>query len=267
MIVCIQIIKPTIMQNISYSKSIQKNWEIVALITGIAVVATLVIAVVSPFQYQATSKVLIIQNQLANLDAYTSTKSAEKIGQNLSEVVSSTTFYNEVIKANPRVAMEFSSDEVQRRKEWKKDVEASIVPETGILEISAYNTDKRISAEMAQTVTAVLISKGREYHGGGDTVTMQIIDDVYVGKYPVRPNLPLNLAFALVLGLVAGSVFVVLQEAREAKNRYQQKNIFEVTVPEDIAEPTREIKGLSFQPMTRELEPAMARNWRIIEEE
>lgn len=255
------------MQNISYSKSIQKNWEIVALVTGIAVVATLVIAVVSPFKYRATAKILIIQNQLANLDAYTSTKSAEKIGKNLTEVVASTTFYNEVIKANPRVALEFSDDDVKRRKEWKQDVEASIVPETGILAISTYNPDKRIAAELSKTVTAVLISKGRDYHGGGDTVTMQVIDDVYVGKYPVRPNLPLNLAFALVLGMVAGSVFVVLQEAAAAKNRYQQKNIFEVSVPTDISEPTREIKGLSFQPMTREMEPAMARNWRIIEED
>lgn len=255
------------MQNISYTKSIQKNWEIVALITGIALVATLVIAVISPFKYMATSKILIIQNQLANLDAYTSTKSAEKIGKNLTEVVASTTFYDEVVKANPRIALEFSQDEVERRKEWKKDVEAEIVPETGILNISAYNTDKKLAAELAQTVTMVLINKGRDYHGGGDSVTMKVIDNVYVGKYPVRPNLPMNLAFAIVLGLVSGSVFVVLQEAREQKNRFQQKNIFEVSLPVDIAEPAQEIKGLSFQPLSRELEPAMARNWRIIEED
>lgn len=253
------------MTQFSYTKTIRKQWEVIALITGIAVVVTLLIAVVSPFKYSATSKILIIQNQVANLDAYTATKSAEKIGTNLTEVISSSIFYDEVMKANPSLISQFPTDERLRRKEWVKNVEASIVPETGILEVAAYNTDKQKAAELLQTIVAVLLAKGQEFHGGGDAVTMKVIDNVYVGKYPVRPNVPLNLAFAITAGLLFGTLVAVLQESKRQRNALTQTNIFDVSAPRAV-EPTREIKGLSLQPDLMEPEAFVAKNWRIVED-
>lgn len=236
------------------------------MVTGIAVVVTLLIAVVSPFKYRASDKILIIQNQVANLDAYTATKSAEKIGTNLTEVISNSIFYNEVVKANPSVANEFPTDTIKRRKEWQKDVEATIIPETGILQLSTYNVDKQKAAELLQTITAVLLARGQEFHGGGDAVTMQVIDDIYVSNYPVSPNVPLNLVFALVAGLVFGTLLVILQESARQRGALTQSNIFELPVKSHSVEPTREIKGLSLQPELSQPESFVAQNWRIVEE-
>lgn len=236
------------------------------MVTGIAVVVTLLLAVVSPFKYRATAKVLIIQNQVANLDAYTATKSAEKIGKNLTEVISNSIFYNEVVKANPSLAAEFPSDDQKRRKAWQKDVETTIISETGILQMSAYNVDKQKAAELLQTISTVLLARGQEFHGGGDAVTMKVIDDIYVSKYPVSPNVPLNLAFALVAGLIFGTLLVILQESARQRTALTQSNIFEMPTQTHSVEPTREIKGLSLQPDFSKPEAFVAKNWRIVEE-
>lgn len=254
------------MSQFSYTKTIRSHWEVIALVTGIAVVVTLLLAVVSPFKYRATAKVLIIQNQVANLDAYTATKSAEKIGKNLTEVISNSIFYNEVVKANPAIANEFSSDNLKRRKEWQKDVETTIISETGVLQLSVYNVDKQKAAEILQSISAVLLARGQEFHGGGDAVTMKVIDDIYVSKYPVRPNVPMNLAFALVAGLVFGTLLVILQESARQRGALTQSNIFELPNQAHKVEPTREIKGLSLQPILSQPESFVAKNWRIVEE-
>jgi len=254
------------MSQFSYTKTIRSHWEVIALVTGIAVVVTLLIAVVSPFKYRATAKILIIQNQVANLDAYTATKSAEKIGKNLTEVISNSIFYNEVVKANPVLANEFPTEDLKRREEWQKDVEATIVPETGILQLSAYNVDKQKAAELLQTITSVILARGQEFHGGGDAITMKIIDDIYVSKYPVSPNVPLNLAFALVAGFLFGTLLVILQESARQRSSLTQGNIFELPNQSRNVEPTREIKGLSLQPDFPKPEAFVAKNWRIVEE-
>jgi len=252
------------MNKFSYSKIIRQNWEIVALMTGIAIVIALVISVTQPFQYKATSKLLIIQNQTAAFDAYTATKSAEKIGKNLVQVVSTTSFYNDVVAANPRLVQEFPTDQLKLRKAWQKDVITSVVPETGILEIEAYNVDKQIAADMVSTVAYVLITKGATYHGGGTAVSIKVIDDVIVGKYPVRPNLVLNLGFAAVLGYVLGSLFVLAAEARHLSQR-QQQSLFAVEPQKELPE-SKQVNGLNLSPLMTEPELGSVNGWRIIEE-
>lgn len=252
------------MNKLSYTKIIRQNWEIVALMTGVAIVIALVISVTQPFQYKASSKLLIIQNQEGAFDAYTATKSAEKIGKNLVQVVSTTSFYNDVMAANPRLVKEFPTDQLKLRKAWQNDVITSVVPETGIFEIEAYNVDKQVAADLVSTVAYVLITKGAEYHGGGTAVTIKVIDDVIVGKYPVRPNLAMNLGFAAVLGYVLGSLFVLLAQARSV-SRNQQQSLFAAEQKNDLPE-IKEVKGLNLSPVMAESELGTLGGWRIVEE-
>ena len=53
--------------------------------------------------------------------------------------------------------------------------------------------------------------------GGGADVEIKIVDDVFVSKYPARPNIVVNSAIALILGLLFGSALVVLTEAKKVK--------------------------------------------------
>ncbi len=206
------------MENLQYSKILRKNWEIVALIVGVAVVLSLIVSLVQPFQYSASTQMLIIQKQEQNLDAYTATKSAEKIGKNLASIIFTSSFYNEVIESNNTIKNKFPTDSVERRKEWKKNVKADVIPETGILEITVYDVDRTYASQLVKNIAYVLVNKGAEYHGGGTDVSIKIVDDVFVSKYPVRPNIIVNSLLALIIGFLFGSAFVILNESKKFKH-------------------------------------------------
>lgn len=201
------------MENLQYSKILRNNWELVALVTGLAIVIALIVSLVSPFQYSASTQILIIQKQDKNLDAYTATKSAERIGKNLASIINTSIFYNEVIESNSFISGNFSVDPTERRKAWKKNVEANVIPESGILEIKTYDTDRNYASQLTKTIAYVLVNKGSEYHGGGADVEIKVVDDVYISKYPVRPNIVLNLVIALIAGLLVGSYWVIMRES------------------------------------------------------
>jgi capsular polysaccharide biosynthesis protein len=207
------------MENLQYSKIFKKNWELVALIVGVAVVLALIVSLLQPFQYAANTKILIIQKQDKNLDAYTATKSAERIGKNLVNVLYTSSFYNEVIESSEDISNHFPADGQERRKAWKKNVKADVIPETGILEINVYDMDKAYATQLVKAISYVLVSKGSDYHGGGTDVEIKIVDDVLLSKYPVRPNIALNAVLALVIGFLIGSACIILAEAKHNKSR------------------------------------------------
>ncbi len=226
------------MENLQYSKILRANWEIVALIMGIAILLALVISLLQPFQYAATTKILIIQKQELNTDAYTATKSAERIGKNLSNIIFTSSFYNEVIGSNSIFSDKFSQDSRERRKQWDKNIEVNVTPETGILEISAYDVDKSYAAQLVRSIAYVLVSKGAEYHGGGTSVEIKIVDDLLMSKYPQRPNIILNSVLAMLIGFLFGSALVVLNESKKIKNpKIQNINSgYRYEIPETEAE-------------------------------
>jgi capsular polysaccharide biosynthesis protein len=209
------------MENLQYSKILRKNWELVALVSGLAIVLALIVSLVSPFQYSATTQILIIQRQEQNLDAYTATKSAERIGKNLASIIFTSSFYNEVIASNSSIAGKFPTDATERRKDWKKNIEANVIPESGILEIKVYDTDSNFASQMVRTISYVLVNKGAEYHGGGLDVEIKVVDDVFISKYPVRPNIALNLGIALIAGILLGSYWVIIRESSKLQ-RYRE---------------------------------------------
>lgn len=246
------------MENLQYSKIFRKNWEIVALITGVTIVLALLLSLIQPFQYSASTKILIIQKQASNLDAYTATKSAERIGKNLSSIIHTSSFYNEVIDANSNLQYNFSADSVERRKAWEKNVKVTVLPETGILQIDAYDVDKNFASQLVRTIAYVLVSKGAEYHGGGTDVEIKVVDDVFISKYPVRPNIALNMALALIIGIILGFAFIALNEAKKAKR----------TINYDIYNSIEEIGAqpmeLGFAPQLEvNEEPTVSRNVEI----
>jgi capsular polysaccharide biosynthesis protein len=205
------------MENLQYSKILRANWDIVALIIGITVVLSLIISLVQPFQYSASTKILVIQKQEINTDAYTATKSAERIGKNLANIIFTSSFYNEVIESNSNFKDKFSADSIERRKQWEKNIKTSVTPETGILEIDVFDVDRNFASQLVKTITYVLVNKGAEYHGGGSNVEIKIVDDVFISRYPVRPNIILNSVLALIIGFLFGSALVILNESKKLK--------------------------------------------------
>jgi len=188
--------------------SLLKNrWHTVFAIMGITFVIALVITFVQPLKYRANTRLLIIQRATYTFDTYNALKAAERVAENLTSIVYTTDFYNQVmdepVSFDRRI---FNVSETKRRKMWKKMVDATITRGTGFLTVSVYHTNPKEAEKIAGAVASVLSQKGWEYVGGGD-IQVKTVDQPLVSKYPVKPNIILNAISGLVLGLVFGVLY------------------------------------------------------------
>ncbi len=164
-----------------------------------------------PKQYKAESQVVIISRDRTGVDPYTQAKSAERIGENLAQVMKTSDFYNKVIQGNsPFDKASWQqlglTKERQQRKKWQKDVVAEMVYGSSILKISVYSATSAEAKLLSTAVTQTLVASGSEYVGGD--VALKQVDTPLVSLWPARPNIVLFVSAGLILGIILGSLWV-----------------------------------------------------------
>jgi len=182
-----------------------------ALLTG-------VFTFVQPLKYGAESKLLVIQNFPAGADAYSVSRANEYLGGLLADVVSSRTFYDEVMESGFSIDKKYFSSKGDRREEiknWKKTVKAVSVGDKGIININIYHVDSVQADQIARAVNYVLKTKNQNYHGIQSGVSVKVIDNPIVSSFPIKPNIALNFALAFAFGLIAGLSYVYLFPERK----------------------------------------------------
>ncbi len=199
----------------NFLKRLKGNWRLVTLIVTGAVILGLVFSLIQPLKYQASVELLVIQKQDPSVDAYTAIKSAEKLGSNLAQIIYTTSFFDKVMRSGFAIQDDFSRDEIKKRKEWKEMIDTQVAQESGMLTINVYHRDKTQAAQIAEAIAYVLATEGDQYHGAGKNVTIKTVDSVLTSRYPVRPNIPVNLFTSLVLGILASVGLVTLKSSRQ----------------------------------------------------
>lgn len=197
----------------SPAKILFRQWKIIVFIgilfAALAVVATLFF----PLEYRADAQVLIISRSSYGVDPYTVSKSAERIGENIAQIIRTNDFYSKVI-SQPQYSLDISNfqgvSERIKRKRWEKTVNASVVFGTGVLGISTYHTDYDQARQFAGAVIDTIVAYGADYVGSD--VTIKIVNQPVVTPYPVRPNLFIN-------GLVGGLFGIMLMSFLVLKKR------------------------------------------------
>ena len=176
----------------------------------VCAVVSLLISFLTPLEYKASAQVLIISQSRYGVDPYTVVKSAERVGENLAQVMKTTDFYKKV-KSQTQYDLDWSRfdklKENKKRKLWQKSVEPSVVYGTGVLNISTYHPDKAQAKMLAAATAQALVEKGWEYVGGD--VAIKLVNDPVVGILPSRPNLLLNALAGFLVGLLAAGVLVI----------------------------------------------------------
>ena len=189
---------------------IKRGWKMIfvvgLLVSAIAVIATFLF----PLQYKADAQILIISKSRYGVDPYTIVKSAERVGENIAQVMQTSDFYNKV-KAQEGYNVEWSYfekfNERKKRKVWQKSLSGSVVFGTGVLNVTAYHIDPRQALEIAGASANTLVSKGWQYVGGD--VTMSVVNQPVVTRLPVRPNLLVNAIVGFLIGLLMMGFAVV----------------------------------------------------------
>lgn len=178
----------------------------------VAAVIFVIVSLFFPLEYRADADVLVVSKSRYGVDPYTVVKSAERIGENLIQVIGTSDFYDKVM-SQPGYTLDKSRFEGQnitertKRKRWQKAVTASVVYGTGMVRVSAYNKDPHNAEQLAGAVMNALVGQGWQYVGGD--VTIKVVDSPITTRFPARPNLLLNALAGFLAGVLGAGLLVV----------------------------------------------------------
>jgi len=186
--------------------------QAILLIVLAFMVLSLIITFSQPIKYSSRLKLLVVQSvSQASTDPYSLAASNEYLSTILSEVTYSNSFFNRVLNSNFEINKDyFGKTTKKQEKIWNKTINAMPVNDTGIITITAYHKDRAETERIARAVGFVLMTEHQNYHGLGDNLRIKLLDEPITSKYPVKPNIALNLGLAIFLGFLFGLCYVYL---------------------------------------------------------
>ena len=194
---------------------IKNHWISILIITVIAVIVSVGITAVQPFEYRSTFSVLVIEKTNTG-DAFAAAKSAERASLSLAQILYTTSFYDQVRESGLLDGVSFPPNESDRRNVWEHAIETRAYPDVGILKIAAYSTEKERASTLSFAVATVLTKNGTEYLGSGENIVLKIVDAPLTSATPVRPSIPMNLAIGFIVGLGGAIGFHLIRELQAA---------------------------------------------------
>lgn len=238
------------MNKTNYLNLIKTNWKVVALFTAILVLLTIIFSLIQPFEYRSRTGFLVVQKQNSGLDAYAAAKASERLAVNFAGIIKTDSFYQKVLNSGFRVNIELPEKENARRKAWEKMIETQVASQSGIMTVDVFYKEKTQAEIVSRAIASVLINDSAEYHGGGSSVVIKMVNTPLVSNYPVRPNIILNVFSALVLGLVLSSGHVMYKEYGKISDHPKDSEYSEYGVKNfnsDVIEVQKEISNEGFQ--------------------
>ena len=201
----------------SFINLIKNKFDVVLTITILAVVVTLIISFIEPRMYKSESKILIVQTS-TSLDAYQAAKSAQSIGEVLTEVLYTSSFRNQVFSSGFNIDKSyFGSKPKDIIKRWKKTISANVTSDTGIMNIRVFHKNQNQAHQIAQGISNVFIAKGYSYHGRGEAVYITMIDAPIIADKPFQPRPLRNGIISCILGLILGCGYVYWIGEKESR--------------------------------------------------
>ena len=190
-----------------YWRTIRRRWVWVVASLGAALVVAGVLTWTATPQYSSTTRLFISTSQSDESSAYTGNLFATQRVTSYADLVASRRVAESVA--------DWLGDDTDPR-DLREQVEATVVPETVILEISATDADPERAAGIAQAYAeelSLLVDELETPKGKQDAVIKAtLVDDAHVAEDPVSPQPLRNLALAGVLGLLLGVGLAVARE-------------------------------------------------------
>jgi len=167
------------------------------------------VSLLFPWQYSAQSQVLIISRDRSGVDPYTQSKAAERIGENLAQVMQTEDFRNKVME---RPTADFDKtrwsnlSDRKQVKQWQRDVTGQMLYGTSLMTVTVYSTKDDVLS-LAAAVTETLTTHGWEYIGGD--VAIKTVSQPIVSQWIAKPNILLNGVLGFLAGVFLSSAWVI----------------------------------------------------------
>lgn len=201
-----------------YLSVLKKHWFWIFLAVIVLTAASFGFSVYQTPKYRASARLLVIQKQGNRLDAYTAARSAMAVGEVLSKVIYTSSFYDEVMNSGFKIDKKYFPEDVEKQKKlWKETVTGRTVDESGAVQVDVFHPDAGQAKEIVYGIAYVMINSGARYHGGGDQIEIKMIDAPSVSEKPVKPDVLQNVVGAFGLSLLA-SISLILLFAGGGKN-------------------------------------------------
>lgn len=215
------------MELFEFISLLNKRKQTILIIALLTLLLAMVFTLVQPLKYRSNLKVLVIQNFSANTDPYTASKSNEYLSNVLARVIYSSSFYANILESDFNIDKKYFSGSVEKQmKKWAKTIDAKVINDSGIIDISVYHTNRSQAELIAKSIGWTLQTKHTLYHGGGDNVKVEIIDEPITSKFLVKPNIVLNLFLGLIIGLLLAFSYIYLfpEEQFDVVKLFEKKN-------------------------------------------
>lgn len=195
-----------------------KHWKLVFFWGLFFAALSVGVSMILPRQYSADSQVLIITQDRYGVDPYTQAKAAERIGENLAQIMKTADFYNKVMESGlgfDADSWKNISSERLRRKNWQKDVQATVVYGTSLMKIVTYRSTAQEAVALSNAVTQTITNKGWEYVGGD--VVIKTVSAPLASRWYAKPNFLMNGFLGFFVGLFLAALWVI---------RYKKHHVF-----------------------------------------
>ncbi len=204
----------------NYIRDVARGWQTVIMFGLLGLVLALIVSFIQPLQYSSTVRLLILQDVGSGVDAYTASRAEERIADNLSTLIYTSTFFDQVIASGFSIDQSiFPDDDSRKRKTWGKMVKATVSRGSGLLAVTVYHRNVEQAQQIVRAVAFVLTERVGEYTSGG-TVAVSLVDDPLNSRWPVKPSILANMLSGFVLGGFVGIAYVILQTER-IRRRHQ----------------------------------------------
>lgn len=198
----------------NYTRVLINGWQSILMFGLLGLVLALVISFIQPLKYSSTARLLILQDIGSSVDAYTASRAEERIADNLSTLIYTSTFFDQVMDAGFNIdEKQFPVDPSKKRKLWTRMVKATVDRGSGLLSITVYHQDIVEAEQIVRAISFVLTERVDEYTSGG-SVSAQLVDEPLNSNWPVQPNILANAFSGLVLGGFVGIGYVLIQTER-----------------------------------------------------
>jgi capsular polysaccharide biosynthesis protein len=192
-------------------RSLLASWRALVGLGIAGALLALAVSFLQPLQYSSTVRLLITQPGSVNVDAFTVLKSNERIAQNLSQLLRTSTFFENILAQAQGVdANYFPSEEYERRRAWNRAIATSVDTGSGLMTISVYHSDVNQARGLVVAASNEIAKQAPNYFGSA--IRVQVIDSPLDSRWFARPNFMNNAVYGLFTGIMLGILWSLLRK-------------------------------------------------------
>ena len=199
------------MSNSSAWEIIRRNTRVILRVAALGAILAIAFSFLVPREYSSTARLLVIPRGSGGTDPFTAIKSAERISDNLAQIIPTTSFFDRVTRAGFFIDQSvFSENEQKKRREWRNMVDTTVSRGSGILTVKVYHPDRDQATQIVQAISYVLTTSGWEYIGGD--LLIRLLDAPLASRFPTRPNFIANAVSGFMTGAALGAGIVLMRK-------------------------------------------------------